>query len=63
MQQLLLLLSHRTGRIGLLIGLAMGFVISIVGSIILEMRHLTDTPVLPLVNVAEKKEAALHVKR
>ncbi len=77
MRQLLLLLSHRAGRIGLLSGLAIGFVISIAGSIIREVRNLTDTPacsqvssvemadtpVLLQVDVAEKRDAASHLKR
>lgn len=39
MLQLLSLLSHRTGRLGLLTGLMVGFVISIIGSIVQEVGN------------------------
>lgn len=45
MQQLVLLLSHRAGRIGLLIGLTLGFLISMGSQIVREIRNLTDAPV------------------
>lgn len=50
MQRLSLLLSRRAGRLGLLVGLAVGFVISMIGPIIREVR--SQEIVLP-----EKKPA------